>query len=139
MRNIIEIALQNAEEEIDSEVILDPYKLYKNKHQVKLHPEDILELPLNVKKSTWNTFHEDGHTLIAKTFHFKSDKHLLYFLNEVIRKSNEMNHHPKLIVEYQKITVESFTHDINDVTELDIDLTRYADEVYEDIVYLSEI
>ena len=66
-----------------------------------------------------------------------TEKHLIYFLNESIKKSNDLNHHPKLTIMHNEVTVEAYTHDLNDVSELDLDLTRFMDEIYEDIVYLN--
>ena len=64
----------------------------------------------------------------------ESYKHLLYFINEAIKKSNELYHHPIISIEKDKATVKLYTHDINDVTEQDLKLSKYFDEIFQDIV-----
>ena len=43
-----------------------------------------------------------------------------YFLNEALKESERIFHHPKMIVDNETITVELYTHDMNDVSNLDI-------------------
>ena len=43
-----------------------------------------------------------------------------------------------MIIEKDTVVVETYTHDMNDVSSLDKDLAAYMDEIFQDIVYISE-
>ena len=87
------------------------------------------ELPVTVKSSDWQTVEDiHGHNLIEKSFKFASFNHLMYFLNDVMRKSNEINHHPKVIIDVDIVTIELTTHEMGDVSDRDLDLAKYIDE-----------
>ena len=61
----------------------------------------------------------------------------MFFLTEVLEKSEEMNHHPILLIDHNKITVKLMTLSMNDISELDLDLAKYIDEIYDDIKYIE--
>ena len=44
-----------------------------------------------------------------------------------------------LIVNNKEVVVETYTHDINDISSLDKDLAEYMDELFQDIVYISRM
>ena len=94
---------------------------------------DIDEVPIEPKKVTWEQVDDHEKTFLTKTFNFQMQKHLIYFLNELIRKSNEVEHHPQIIINNNEIVIETYTHDINDITEADLSLIKFMDELYEDI------
>ena len=48
------------------------------------------------------------------------------------------DHHGKITIDHREVTVESFTHDLNRVTEQDLQLATFCDEVYEDLFYFNE-
>ena len=68
--------------------------------------EDLLEqLP------QWQT--NDSHTQIEKTFSFKGYYKTIAFVNAIAWFTQQQNHHPDLIVSYNKCTVKYQTHAIN--------------------------
>lgn len=98
------------------------------------------ELPVSVKSSDWQTVEDiHGHNLIEKSFNFASFNHLMYFLNDVLRKSNEINHHPKVVIDVDVVTIELTTHEMGDVSDRDLDLARYIDEVYQDVKFIRSL
>ena len=56
----------------------------------------------------------------------------LEFVQAIAPVAEEMNHHPDVILTYPKVKVQAWTHTVNGVTELDVDLAkainRKADE-----------
>jgi pterin-4a-carbinolamine dehydratase len=48
-----------------------------------------------------------------------------------------MVHHPTLNVEKDTVTMILYTHDINDVSERDLELSKYADDVYDDVKFIE--
>ena len=97
------------------------------------------QLPVHPKESSWETIVDhQGLEVLQKNYKFKTLKHLIYFTNELLKKADSINHHPEiLITEGNMITVSLYTHDLNQITELDIDMSKHLDEIYEDIFYIQ--
>ena len=130
-KKLLEIAIANSL--IDNEEF-NPLGVFKKNYSFDSNIED---LPLTVEKSTWETIVENDRTYLNKVYKFNTEKHILYFLNEVIYRSNYINHHPKIIIENNLIEIVLYTHDVNDITELDLQMSKYIDEIYNDIVYIN--
>ena len=47
--------------------------------------------------------------------------------------SEEMHHHPEIIINHTDVTVLLYTRDLNDVTDRDIQMSKKIDEIVEDI------
>ena len=135
MSRLLEIAIKNSL--VNEQIDFNPDDIIRKRINVFSRVEDINTLPIDVKKASWETIEDNEKIYLTKTYTFMTEKHLLYFLNESIRKSNIINHHPKIIIENNQIKIESFTHDMNDVSHLDIELTKFMDEVYDDIIFLN--
>jgi len=88
-------------------------------------------LPIEPKKETWERS-EDPESL-RRIFELSSTQKLIYFLEDVIQLQEEMGHHGKLLVEGNKVLAQIFTHNLNQVTELDIEWAAKVDEIYEDV------
>ena len=61
-----------------------------------------------------------------------------YFLDNVLKVQEEMQHHAKLVILNRDILVTTYTHDIDDVTAADLELARICDEIYEDVYYINQ-
>jgi pterin-4a-carbinolamine dehydratase len=46
--------------------------------------------------------------------------------------------HPHLEVSKDNVKVILYTHDINDVSELDLKLAKFIDEIYDDVKFIEE-
>ena len=66
----------------------------------------------------------EGEKFLSREFEFKDFSEAMNFVNEIAKISEEENHHPKIIIDYNKVRVESFTHDKGEVTEKDYDLMK---------------
>ena len=99
---------------------------------------DIAELPLEPETSEWSEISGEGRTSLNRTFLFDRHKHLMYFVTEILKESNYMAHHPTLVVLSDRVDVELYTHDINDVSALDLKLADFIDEIYNDIKFIVE-
>lgn len=62
--------------------------------------------------------------MIAKTYIFKTYKDGLVFAVAVGNWADSLNHHPDIIIGYQKVTISLTTHDIGGIGPLDVDLAR---------------
>ena len=94
------------------------------------------ELPIEVEVSVWKTYSDPER--ISRAFSFDSYRKLRYFLDEVMAYQESHDHHGKITIDHREVTVESFTHDLNRVTEQDLQLATFCDEVYEDLFYFNE-
>ena len=90
-------------------------------------------LPITPKKFDWTTLQAPER--IVKSFQFKHYKILKAFLSELIDYQEKLGHHAKIIVEGNIVTVESYTHNVEEITELDLELAKFADLLYQDVQY----
>lgn len=99
---------------------------------------NIEDLPIESKKSTWQLVEENSKSYMTKTYKMLSEKHLIYFLHKTIKYSSKIYHHPTIIINNLNVKIVTYTHDINDITELDIDLTKNLDFIYSEIKPIKE-
>ena len=79
---------------------------------------------LKLFESDWH-----GNDKIVKEFSFKDFNEALDFVNKVAQLSEEMNHHPEINWNYNKVKITLVTHDKGRVTEKDTDLAKKIDEI----------
>jgi 4a-hydroxytetrahydrobiopterin dehydratase len=70
-----------------------------------------------------------GRDAIQREFKFADFNEAFGFMTRVAIKAQEMNHHPEWFNVYHKVAITLSTHDANGVTERDIELARFIDEV----------
>ena len=95
--------------------------------------DDEDNLPIEPEAATWKQIHHQDKICLQKTYSLVTTKLLLYFVNEVIYLSDKINHHPEILINDDKITITLYTHDINDVTDIDVFMSKKIDEIIEDI------
>lgn len=92
------------------------------------------ELPIEVNTSaSWEYIENRDCSYLYKLYKFISAKHLLYFINELIKITDELHHHPEIMLKGLIAEVKLYTDDINDVTEIDKELSTKLDEIFEEI------
>jgi len=67
---------------------------------------------------------------IARTFRFKDFNAAFGFMTRVAIKADQLDHHPEWFNVYNRVEVVLTTHDADGVTELDVTLARFMDEVF---------
>lgn len=85
------------------------------------------------EKPSWQSHTDSQGTFIKKIYRFGTYKHMMYFLNESLNLSQELDHFPELMVKEKNIEAVLYTKDINDITETDIKMSKKFDEIYEEI------
>lgn len=99
---------------------------------------DIEDVPISPEMSTWKVIEDDkGTKSLKKTYRMNDARHVLYFVNELIRRSEYINHHPMILIDHHSVAVQLTTKDLGDVTELDKELSEYCDELYSDVVHIN--
>ena len=81
----------------------------------------------------------DWHTLesprrLRKIIELYDSATLQFFVNELLDYEAQIGHNAKIMIEGTHITVEVYTHDLNDVTDVDRDYARMVDSIYEDAI-----
>ena len=66
---------------------------------------------------------------ISRTFTFRDFNEAFGFMTRVAIKAQEMDHHPEWFNVYSNVEITLLTHDANGVTERDIQLARFIDEI----------
>ena len=99
---------------------------------------DIPELPIEALTTEWEEVSDSYKTSLVRTFTFNRDKHLRFFVNEILKTSEEMMHYPRLSIEKMKLQGELYTYDINEVSEQDLKMAKFIDEIFDDIKFIQE-
>lgn len=72
---------------------------------------------------------EGARDAIQKTFKFKDFNAAFGFMTRVAIKADQLDHHPEWFNVYNRVEVTLATHDADGVTELDVTLAAFMDEV----------
>jgi 4a-hydroxytetrahydrobiopterin dehydratase len=68
---------------------------------------------------------------LTKSFTFENQTQLAEFFLKVARYADKIGHHPDVnVFQCSKIKIELFTHDKQDITELDYELATEIDLLY---------
>ena len=73
---------------------------------------------------------EDKIKRLICAFAFKDYEESLRFTNNVANLAEEEDHHPEIILDYGKVTVSLISHDVQKITERDIELATQIDKIY---------
>ncbi len=93
----------------------------------KLSPKEI-ESHLSLLKG-WK---EVNNTLLIK-YKLSSFMEVMSFANLVSDRSEKIDHHPKIIIDYDTIVFELTTHSVEGLTSLDFRLANFIHETYNEI------
>ena len=101
-----------------------------NFSRIGIGPSRFAALPVVAKEKSWKLVKSPNR--LMKTYEFDSFQFFMAFLDELLRYQESLQHHAKLTVEDRKVIVEIWTHDIDDVTELDHEYAKTCDNIYAD-------
>ena len=74
---------------------------------------------------------KDNQGKLTKTFSFKNYRQSFGFMSQIVLLAVKKNHHPSITLEYGSVTVALISHDVNEITERDIDLAKQIDKIYD--------
>jgi 4a-hydroxytetrahydrobiopterin dehydratase len=66
---------------------------------------------------------------ITKNYQFSDFNAAFGFMSRVAIKAEKMDHHPEWFNVYNRVEVTLSTHDAGGVTQLDIELAKFMDEI----------
>lgn len=74
-----------------------------------------------------------SNNLLFKAYKLSSFMDVMSFSNLVSDKSEQIDHHPKMIIDYNTIEFELSTHSLGGITELDFELANFIEETYDEL------
>jgi 4a-hydroxytetrahydrobiopterin dehydratase len=69
---------------------------------------------------------DDGQALTKR---FDCGSGAVGFVNAVAATANQLDHHPDIALSWNQVTIRTWSHDTNAITERDIDLARAIDAI----------
>jgi len=72
---------------------------------------------------------------MRKTYKFISNELRNAFVESIFDYEKKVGHNAKITVEEDKVTLDVYTKDVDQITELDREYAEYADVLFKDIVY----
>ncbi len=93
----------------------------------KLSPKEIESNLLSLEG--W----KESNNTLSITYKLSSFMEVMSFANLVSDRSEKINHHPKIIIDYDTIVFELTTHSVEGLTSLDIRLANFIHEIYNEI------
>jgi 4a-hydroxytetrahydrobiopterin dehydratase len=85
---------------------------------------------LHLQISEWQVKEVDGAKRLERVFKFKNFAQALEFTNKVGAIAEEEDHHPLIITEYGRVTLNWWTHKIRGLHKNDFIMAAKTDEIY---------
>ncbi|MBX3388787.1 MAG: 4a-hydroxytetrahydrobiopterin dehydratase [Phycisphaeraceae bacterium] len=67
---------------------------------------------------------------IQRTFQFPDFVRAMGFVDQVAQTAERAQHHPDILIRYNKVTLTLSTHDSGGITEKDFDLAKKCDQFF---------
>ena len=93
-------------------------------------------MPIQPRSFEWERMTDPER--LGKTFEFGSHMEYRNFINEITSYESETGHYAKVLCEFPKVHIEVYTHDVNGITELDLEYAAEADDIRRDVAYYVE-
>jgi pterin-4a-carbinolamine dehydratase len=97
------------------------------------------EVPIVAQVSKWENITDGGISYLKRNFNFPSSGHVLYFINELIKKSDKIQQYPTITIDHLNIVIVLYTKELDSVSSLDIDMAKYIDEIYQDVSFIRSL
>lgn len=91
------------------------------------------EMPVNVGDPGWELKSDHEKNFLFRSYTIDDPKLLSYFLDEILALSRECNHHPMIYIFNNQIDIKLFTMNMNDVSDIDVKMSKNIDDIIEDI------
>lgn len=77
----------------------------------------------------WSLTGSEAQLVIEKTYQFANYFETMAFVNAVAFIAHVTDHHPDLLVQYNRCVVKFNTHDVNGISETDLDCAQRIDSM----------
>jgi pterin-4a-carbinolamine dehydratase len=100
----------------------------------KIKPlNEIQESPIVPKGAGWDHLTEPNR--LRRNFSIESNASKRQFINDVLSLSDQTMHHIELRILSDEVSVEIYTEELNDITEIDFEYAKDIDEMYVDSLF----
>ncbi len=83
--------------------------------------------------ANWKIINENGVDKLTRVFDTKNYNATIKLVNEIARNAIEQDHHPVLLVEFDKVTVWWWTHKIDGLHKNDFIMATLTNKIYEEV------
>ena len=97
---------------------------------VGVHDND---MPVKIGDPGWEHRSDNEKNFLFRSYTIEDFKLLRYFLDEVLVLSEEHKHHPIITIYGSLIDIKLYTAGLNDVSDVDVAMSKKIDEIIEDI------
>lgn len=111
--------------------------LNKSIKDIKLNSIDNdITTPITAKgDDSWEVI--DNPERLKKVYKFDSPNQCQYFFSELYNYQFSINHHCKILVDKLNVTVVTYTHGYNGITDMDKKIKEYCDELESNLNYFK--
>ncbi|XP_071806368.1 pterin-4-alpha-carbinolamine dehydratase-like [Asterias amurensis] len=95
--------------------------------QMKLSADDKAQKLASLQTAGWKEV--EGRDAIQKVFMFKNFNQAFGFMSRVALQAEKMDHHPEWFNVYNKVDITLSTHDVSGLSEKDIKLANFMENV----------
>lgn len=92
--------------------------------------------PITPRRFDWEKMTDPER--LGKSFEFKDHHEYRSFLSEIMNYESQTGHYGKIIANFPSVHVEVYTHDVNGITDLDLEYTAEVDDIRRDVAYYVE-
>lgn len=85
---------------------------------------------LLIELNNWYLIPENSIQIISRRFTFKSYLSAIEFANKVASLAEQENHHPRICIEWGKVSVDWWTHSINGLFINDFIMAARCDQIF---------
>lgn len=86
-----------------------------------------------IKATKMSQWREDQEGFYSRSFPFKDTMTMQRFILSATNQFDIDNHHGKVIILKNDVMIKLITHVVNEITEIDLDMAKMLDYIYEDI------
>jgi len=90
---------------------------------------EIADLQLHAPQ--WQLKEVDGIQRLERVFKFKNYAEAIVFTNKIAAIAEEEDHHPLMVVEWGRVTVQWWTHVVKGLHKNDFIMAAKTDEIFE--------
>ena len=105
------------------------------KENVNVTNNQFQNTPIRPAKGEW--IEEDN--LLRCSFTFKNERHVIFFVNQILEKAIKVRHHPEIYIDHKNVVISLSTKDLNQITDLDLQMARFITDIYDDTQFIMDI
>ncbi|MDZ4831554.1 MAG: 4a-hydroxytetrahydrobiopterin dehydratase [Phycisphaerae bacterium] len=92
-------------------------------------PRALTQDQVDVRLASRSEWSQTGDA-IQRTFAFADFLHSIAFVEKIAAEAERTQHHPDILIRYNKVTLTLSTHDAKGITAKDFDAAAFADAGY---------